>query len=72
MFYKLLFENTPELYQHYSLEGLAIDFCEGKNGKYTQTQIDFSEEEYENFKKLVQQTYTKMTDMNFWKEFLDI
>ena len=70
MFYKLLFENDFELSSHYSLWSLELDFCEGKKGNYKRVEVEFSDEEYEDFKRLVKETYTKMTDIEFWKEYL--
>lgn len=70
MFYKLLFENDPDLRSHYSLGSLELDFCEGKNGNYKRVEVEFSPEEYENFKLLVKNTYAQMTDIQFWKEYL--
>ena len=70
LFYRLLFENDHELSNQYSLEKLELDFCEWKKWKYKRLEVEFSQEEYEDFKKLVQNTYTQMTDINFWKEYL--
>lgn len=70
MFYKLLFENDSELSSQYTLGVLELDFCEWKNWKYKRQEVEFTDEEYEAFKKLVKESYEKMTNINFWKEFL--
>jgi DNA helicase-2/ATP-dependent DNA helicase PcrA len=70
MFYKLLFENDSELSSQYTLWSLELDFCEGKNGKYKRQEVEFSDEEYQSFKKLVRESYGRMTDIDFWREFL--
>jgi hypothetical protein len=70
MFYKLLFENDHELRSQYNLKNLELDFCEWKQGKYKKIEIDFSNEEYDTFKNLVEKTYTQMTNISFWKDYL--
>ncbi len=70
LFYKLLFENDHELSSQYTLEKLELDFCEWKKWKYKRVEVEFSQEEYDNFKTLVQDTYKQMTDINFWKKYL--
>ncbi len=70
MFYKLLFENDYELSSAYNLTGLELDFCEWKKWNYKRVEVEFSDEEYQEFKELVSQTYKQMTDINFWKEYL--
>jgi len=70
MFYKLLFENDFELSSQYNLSSLELDFCEGKKWNYKRVEVEFSDDEYEEFKVLVQNTYAKMTSIEFWKEYL--
>lgn len=72
MFYTLLFENDFELSSQYRLSKLELDFCEGKKWNYKKLEVDFSDEEYEDFKKLLRETHTKMTNINFWKEYLEL
>jgi hypothetical protein len=47
-----------------------LDFAEGRGGKYTIADIDFTEEEYENFKILVKETWQKISNLDFWREIL--
>jgi len=70
MFYKLLFENDYELSSAYNLWWLELDFCEGKKWNYKRVEVEFSDDEYSEFKQLVLDTYKQMTDINFWKEYL--
>jgi len=70
MFYMLLFENDHELSSQYSLEKLELDFCEGKKWNYKRLEVEFSDEEYEEFKTLVKDTYTQMSSRSFWEECL--
>jgi DNA helicase-2/ATP-dependent DNA helicase PcrA len=70
MFYKLLFENDFELNSQYNLSSLELDFCEWKKWNYKRVDVEFSQEEYDEFKTLITHTYWKITDINFWKEYL--
>lgn len=72
MFYKLLFDNDFELSSQYNLSGLELDFCEWKKWNYKRVEVEFSDEEYQEFKNLVSETYKKITDINFWREYLGI
>lgn len=70
MFYKLLFENDYELSSAYNLWCLELDFCEGKKWNYKRVEVEFSDEEYDEFKQLVKDTYMKMSSREFWEEYL--
>ena len=70
MFYKLLFDNDFELSSQYNLSSLELDFCEWKKWNYKRVDVEFSDEEYNEFKTLITETYRKITDINFWKEYL--
>lgn len=70
MFYKLLFDNDHELYSQYNLDILELDFCEGKKWNYKKVEVEFTSEEYEEFKTLVKESYAQMTDIEFWKQYL--
>ena len=70
LFYKLLFENDSELRSAFHIGKLELDFCEGKNGNYKKVDVEFSDEEYQDFQELVRDTWKKMTSITFWKEYL--
>jgi hypothetical protein len=70
MFYKLLFDNDFELSSQYNLSSLELDFCEWKKGNYKRVEVEFSDEEYQEFKTLIVETYNKITDISFWNEYL--
>ncbi len=70
MYYKLLFENDSELSSQFNLCELELDFCEWKKWDYKRVSVEFSDEEFEDFKTLLKETYATMTDMEFWKKLL--
>jgi hypothetical protein len=70
MFYRLLFDNDAELSSQYNLCELELDFCEWKKWNYKRVSVDISEDEYKEFQELVKETYSKMIDIGFWREFL--
>lgn len=70
LFYKLMFENNPELNSKYNIWELALDFVEWKNGEYKYVWVDYSLEEYEDFKKELKEAWWKISDIEFWKEEL--
>lgn len=70
LFYKLMFENNSELNSKYNMWELALDFVEGKNKQYKYTAIDYTFEEYEDFKSELKDARGKIVDIEFWKELL--
>jgi len=72
MFYKLLFENDSELSSQYNLCELELDFCEWKKWNYKRVSVEVNEDEYAEFKSLIKETYSKMIDIGFWKDFLNL
>ncbi len=70
LFYKLLAENDADFSTHYSVWELALDFVEGKDGQYAYTPVDYSPEDFEEFKVLIKDSWEKIQDINFWKELL--
>lgn len=70
MFYKLLCENDAELSRLYDVSEFALDFVEGKDEKYNYQPIEIEGDDYEDFKKLVQDVWEKMHDIEYWKEVL--
>lgn len=72
MFYKLLYENDSELSSLYDLVSLELDFCEGKKWDFRRVEVTFSDEEYNDFKKLILDNWNKISNIEFWKQFLQI
>lgn len=70
LFYKLMVEHCAELQNTLRVSELALDFVEGKDGKYSYTSVDFSEDEYENFKNELRDAWRKISDIEFWREVL--
>lgn len=70
LFYKLLCEQYFEFSQNYEVKKLFIDFVEGREGKYKIEDVDFSEEEFTEFKQLVIDSWKKMSSLDFWKDEL--
>lgn len=69
LFYKLLCESDSEFKYH--INSLAIDFVEWKDWNYKYLSVDYTNEEFEEFKSLLTESYNKMTDINFWKKLLN-
>lgn len=63
-------EHCAELQNTLRVSELALDFVEGKDGKYSYTSVDFSEDEYENFKNELRDAWRKISDIEFWREVL--
>lgn len=70
MFYKLMVENCSELKNRFSVWELALDFVEGKSGKYEYVTVQYTFEEFEYFKTELVESRKKITDIEFWKEIL--
>ena len=68
LFYKLLCDNDIEFKYH--IHSLAIDFVEWKDWNYKYIPVDYTNEEYEEFKILLTDSYNKMNDIDFWKKLL--
>lgn len=71
LFYKLLAESDPEFSSKYNITELALDFVEWKNWKYKYQTIELNQEDYEDFKNLLKDSWSKINDLNFWKEYLN-
>ena len=54
----------------YEVSALAIDFVEWKDWKYKYVEVDFSNEDFENFKNELIESWTKIKNIDFWKELL--
>jgi len=50
----------------------VLDFVEGRDGEYKQLIVSFSEEEYQDFLQLLRDSRSKIKDINYWKELLEI
>lgn len=70
MFYKLLCEMDKEFNSKYEVWNLAIDFVEWKNWKYKFLEVDYTSEEYEEFKNELKDAWEKISDIDFWKKLL--
>ncbi|PZM86804.1 hypothetical protein DLH72_00040 [Candidatus Gracilibacteria bacterium] len=70
LFYKLLCEMDYETNSKYEIGGLLIDFVEGKDSNYKIVQVDYTDEDYENFKQELKDSWLKINNINFWKETL--
>ena len=70
MFYKLMVENCSELNSRFRVWELALDFVEGKSGKYEYISVNYTFEEFEEFKTQLVEARKKITDIEFWKELL--
>ena len=70
LFYKLLCEMDYETNSKYEVSALAIDFVEWKDWKYKYVEVDFSNEDFENFKNELIESWTKIKNIDFWKELL--
>ncbi|MDQ7023910.1 MAG: hypothetical protein Q9M97_10610 [Candidatus Gracilibacteria bacterium] len=70
LFYKLLAENDPEFNSKFNVTELALDFVEGKNGEYKYVGIIPENDDYEEFKILVKDSWEKINSLEFWREIL--
>lgn len=70
MFYKLMVENCSELKNRFSVWELALDFVEGKSGKYEYIPVAYTPEEFEYFKNELLESRKKISDIDFWEELL--
>ncbi len=70
LFYKLLCELDREFSSKFDITSMWLDFVEWKNNEYKIVEVDFSNEDYQEFKDLVKETRSKISNIDFWKEFL--
>ncbi len=70
LFYKLMCELDRDFRNNYWEIKLAIDFVEWKDWIYKYIEVDYTQEDYEELKKLIKETRKQMNDMEFWKELL--
>jgi DNA helicase II / ATP-dependent DNA helicase PcrA len=69
-FYKLLCENDKEFMSKYEIWSLNIDFVEWKDWVYKNVVIDYSMEEYQDFKEELKEVRKQIKDINFWRDLL--
>lgn len=70
LFYKLLFELDSGLFPKYRPTALALEFVEGKDGKYVSLDVDFTEGDMERLKGEIRDSWKKISDPEYWKEVL--
>ena len=70
LFYRLLCEQASEFSKHYEVKKLFIDFVEGREWKYKIEDIEFSDDEYTDFKNLLKESWEKIRSIEFWKELV--
>lgn len=70
LFYKLLAWLDHNLSTNYIVNSLALDFVEWKNWEYKYVEIDFHDEDMENLKVEILNSWQKIKDINFWKNLL--
>ena len=70
LFYKIMFDLDAELMKKYEVSDLAIEFVEGKDGKYAHIAVDYTPEDVEGVKALIAEVWGKMNDMEFWRNLL--
>jgi hypothetical protein len=72
LFYKLLCEVDSEFSSKFDVVSLAIDFVEWKDWVYKLVNVEFSDEEYDDFKNVVKEVWAKINDLEFWRKLLMI
>ncbi len=70
LFYKLLCELDREFSSKYDITSMWLDFVEWKNDEYNIVNVEFTKEETDEFKDLVKETRSKISSIDFWKEYL--
>ncbi len=70
LFYKLMCELDKDFNSNYGEIKLAIDFVEWKDWNYRFLEVDYTKEDYEEFKNIVENTWKQINNINFWKNLL--
>lgn len=70
MFYKLLCELDFEFKSKFEIWALALDFVEGRDWVYKYIEIDYTPEEFEEFKNELKEARKKIINIDFWKNLL--
>jgi hypothetical protein len=71
LFYKLLAENDPEFSSKFNVTELALDFVEWRGWEYKYVWIIPVNDDYEEFKDLVKDSWKKINSLEFWEEVLN-
>lgn len=66
-----MFENCSELNSKFNVWELALDFVEWKNGDFAYTRVDYTQEDFEEFKQELCDAWQKINDIEFWRELLN-
>ena len=70
MFYKLLCEVDFEFNSKFDVWSLALDFVEGKDWVYKYVEVDYTSEDYKEFKTELREAWKNINDIDFWREIL--
>ena len=70
LFYKLLCELDRDFTSKFDIWSLAIDFVEWRDEVYKYIEVSYTNEEYEEFKQEIRNSWEKIKDINFWKKLL--
>ena len=70
LFYKLLCEQDREFNSLYDVTSLELDFVEWKDKKYKCQEVEFTDEDYDQFKTLLKDSWEKINSLSFWKDYL--
>jgi len=70
LFYKLLCELDYDFSSKFDIWSLAIDFVEWKDWVYKYLEVDYTDDEFEDFKNELLDSRKKIKDIEFWKGLL--
>lgn len=65
-----MFDLDRKLSYEFDAASLAIEFVEGKDGKYASVDVDFTPEDIERVKDEIRDAWGKINDMEFWRNLL--
>ncbi len=71
LFYKLLCELDRDFDSKFEINNLILDFVEWKDWNYRTVVVDYTKEDYEEFKNLVKDSWEKISNLDFWKKVLE-
>ncbi|EKE27500.1 MAG: hypothetical protein ACD_3C00198G0014 [uncultured bacterium (gcode 4)] len=67
IFYKIMFDLDNSLSSKYNASSLAIEFVEGKDGRYPFVNIEWTQEDVERVKDEIRDAWKKINDLEFWR-----
>ncbi|EKE29887.1 MAG: UvrD/REP helicase [uncultured bacterium (gcode 4)] len=70
LFYKIMFDLDNDLSSKYTASSLAIEFVEGKDGRYPCVNIDWTNEDIDRVKDEIRDAWKKINDLDFWREII--